>query len=33
MNKTTFLVFVAIFVVALLVIGIVYNNGTKEVLE
>lgn len=33
MNKTTFLAFVAIFVVALLVIGIIYNNGTKEVLE
>ena len=33
MNKTTFLAFVAIFVVALLVIGIVYNNGAKEVLE
>lgn len=33
MNKTTFLGFLAIFVIALFVVGIVYNNGGKEVFD
>ena len=33
MNKTTFLALLSIFVVALFVVGIVYNNGAKDVIE
>ena len=33
MNKTTFLALLSIFVVALFVVGLVYNNGAKDVIE